>query len=436
MDLEPLDPLPAPAPSYAARERGAIIGGRWRFLAEASSVLDRSLDYKETLANVVQLVVPKMADYAGIALLADDGSITWGFSAHCDPSKEVLVGRLRAYQPQLTNEDDLTTKALRSGETQLLRAVDEASLRSIARDGTHLSLLRQLAPTSVIILPLRAHDRIMGSLVLATTRDSDRRFTDRDVAIANEVGRRVALAVDRAVLFRAAEQAGRAREQMVAVVSHDLKNPLATIQMAISFLLEDVVPEDADHKLERDQLHVMQRSSERMYRLIHDLLDVAAIEAGQLAVSRISVAVDELVTDALELLGPLAAAKRIAVVTELSPAVPHVVADRERVLQVFSNLGGNAIKFTPNDGRIEIRATRRDTHVEFAVRDTGPGIAPADLPHVFDRFWQANKTTRAGAGLGLAIAKGIVEAHDGSIRVDNEPAGGTCFRFTLPVAPG
>jgi signal transduction histidine kinase len=415
-------------------ERAAIIGARWRFLAEASAVLDRSLEYEETLANVVRLVVPRMADYAIVALLADDGSLTWGYSAHCDPSKEPLVGRLRAYQPHLTTEHHPTAEALRSGETQVVDVVDDAFLRSVARDGTHLALLRQLAPTSVIIVPLAARGRTFGSLLLATTRDSDRRYTDRDVAIANEVGRRVALAVDRALLFRAAEHAARAREEMVAVVSHDLKNPLTTIQMAVSFLLEDLVPDDAAHQLEREQLQAIHRSSERMYRLIHDLLDVAAIEAGQLAVGRSALAVDVLLTDALELLRPLAAAKRITLVADIPPGLPAVAADRERVLQVFSNLGGNALKFTPENGRIEIRASAREAAVEFAVRDNGPGIPSEDLPHVFDRFWQAKKTARAGVGLGLAIAKGIVEAHGGDIRVESNRGRGSTFTFTLPIA--
>jgi signal transduction histidine kinase len=417
-----------------ALERGAIIGARWRFLAEASAVLDGSLEYQETLTNVVRLVVPRIADYAIVALLADDGALTWGYSAHCDPAKEALVGRLRAYQPHLTTENHPTAEALRSGQTRVVDVVDDEFLRSVARDGTHLALLRQLAPTSVIILPLAARGRILGSLLLATTRDSDRRYTDRDVAIANEIGRRVALAVDRALLFRAAEQAARAREEVVAVVSHDLKNPLATIQLAVDFLLEDLVPDDAAHQLERGQLHAIHRSAERMYGLIHALLDVAAIEAGQLVVARSPLAVDVLVTDALELLRPLAAAKGIALVADVSPGLPAVAADRERVLQVFSNLGGNAVKFTPENGRVEIRVTRRDAAVEFAVRDTGPGIASEDLPHVFDRFWQAKKTARAGVGLGLAIAKGIIEAHGGDIRVANEPGRGSCFTFTLPVA--
>jgi signal transduction histidine kinase len=415
-------------------ERAAIIGPRWRFLAETSGLLDRSLDYQETLANVVRLVVPRLADYAVIALLADDGSLTWGYSAHCDPAKEPLVGRLRAYQPHLTAENHPTAEVLRSGKTRVVDVVDDSFLRSVARDDTHLALLRRLAPTSLIIVPLSARGTVLGSLLLATTTDSERRYTDRDVAIANEVGRRAALAVDHALLYRTAEQAARMREEMVAVVSHDLKNPLATIQMAVSFLLEDLVPDDAAHHLARQQLDAIHRTAEGMYRLVHDLLDVAAIEAGQLPVTQSPLSADALVTDALELLRPLAAAKSIALVGDVPAGLPAVAADRERVLQVFSNLGGNALKFTAQGGRVEIHATRRGRAVEFIVRDTGPGIRPDDLPHVFDRFWQARNRERAGVGLGLAIAKGIIEAHGGEIHVDSEPGQGSRFAFTLPVA--
>ena len=433
-DTEPPRRTAATTPD-AATDRGAIRGARWRFLAEANAILDRSLDYKETLANVVRLVVPRIADYGAIALLDDAGLLTWGYSAYCDPAKEPLIGELRAYQPQFTSENN-GASSVRSGETQVVEVVDDAYLRSIASDDTHLGLLRQLAPTSIITLPLTARDRLLGSLVLATTRDSDRRYTDRDVAIANEVARRVALAVDRAILFRAAEQSARLREELVAVVSHDLKNPVATIEMAVSFLLEEIVPNDAAHASERAQLHAIHRSAQRMYRLIHDLLDVAAIEAGQLKVTPAPLPVDVLIADALELLRPLAASKHVAIVTGVPGALPLVSADRDRILQVFSNLGGNAVKFTPNDGQVELHALLRDSMVEFGVRDTGPGIGSDELPHVFDRFWQAQRTGRGGVGLGLAIAKGIVEAHGGEIHAESEPGRGSRFVFTLPVAAG
>jgi signal transduction histidine kinase len=236
------------------------------------------------------------------------------------------------------------------------------------------------------------------------------------------------------VATRDVQERARAREQLVTVVSHDLKNPLATIELAVCFLLEELMPEHPAHEPAREQLRAIRRAVNRMSRLIHDLLDVAVIEAGQIPVERAPLAPEELVADALELLRPLAAAKRVDLVAAPSPPLPPVAADRERMLQVFSNLGGNAIKFTPANGRVEIVATVQDAAVHFAIRDTGTGIAAEDLPRLFDRFWQVDKRARAGVGLGLAIAKGIVEAHGGRLGVESEPGRGSCFTFTLPVA--
>jgi signal transduction histidine kinase len=415
------------------RHRGAIVGPRWRFLAEASELLDASLDYQQTLSNVVRLAVPRIADYSIIALLTEDGSLGWGCSAHRDAAKAPAVARLHAYVPDVTTNNHPWAEAVRTGRTQVIKAVDDEYLRSIARDEGHLRLLRELAPTSYIIIPLAARGRILGSLLFATASDSGRLYTDRDVAIANEVGRRISFALDNAILYRAAEQAARTREETVAVVSHDLKNPLATIQMAVSFLKDEIVPIDEAHSLERKQLDVIQRSAARMHRLIHDLLDTAAIEAGHFQLTRSPTTVYELLIDAIELLRPLAAAKRVELSADVPPGLPSVLADRERVLQVFSNIGGNAIKFTPHGGRVELRVSEQGAAVEFTIRDNGPGIAPEDLPHLFDRYWQAKKVTRVGTGLGLPIAKRIIEAHGGQIHATGELGLGSCFAFTLPL---
>jgi signal transduction histidine kinase len=408
----------------------------WEFLAQASALLDQSLDYQATLTNVVQLAVPRIADYCTVGLLDDDGLMTWAASAHRDETRAQLAQQLRAYSPDMTSPTSThpVAEAFRRGVTQLISPVDESFLRGIARDETHLALLRELAPASYIAVPMSARARILGLLVFATTTDSGRCYAQRDLTLANELGHRAALAVDRATLYRAADQAGRAREAMVSVVSHDLKNPISTIQMAVSFLLDEVVPSDQAHDVERRQLQAVRRATSRMYRLIHDLLDVTAIEAGKFRVECCPEAVAPVVNEALESLQALAEAKRIELAAEAPRELPPVVADRDRLLQVFSNLGGNAIKFTPDGGRVTIRVSRARDAVEFSVVDTGPGIAAADLPRVFDRFWQATKTARSGTGLGLAIAKGIVEAHGGRIGVTSVPGQGSTFCFSIPAA--
>jgi signal transduction histidine kinase len=411
----------------------AIVASPWQFLAQASKLLDASLEYKQTLANVVRLAVPTIADYAIVVLLTEDGTLGWGWSTHRRRDRAGLVARLRRFVPELTSRDHPWAEAIRTGKTRIVAHVDDAYLRHIARDDAHLGLLRELAPTSYVIIPLSARGRTLGLLQLAATSDSGRHYAKHDLALAAEIGKRISLALDSARLYRAAEQAVRIREDTVAMVSHDLKNPLAAIQMAASFLRDEIVPADESHALERKHLEIIQRSAERMYRLIHDLLDAAAIESGHVTLTAVPTTVYELLLDAVDLLRPLAVSKRIEIVTSVSSGLPPVVADRERILQVFSNMVGNAIKFAPEGGRIEIAACEGDADVEFSVSDNGPGISSGDLPHLFDRYWQAAKTTRTGVGLGLPIAKRLVEAHGGTVRAESELGRGSRFIFTLPI---
>jgi signal transduction histidine kinase len=381
------------------------------------------------------MAVPAIADFAAIALRGPDGSLAWGSSIHCNPTKADVAARLREYQPTFTSPTHPAAEGLLARRPMLFSVVDEVFLLSIAQDEGHLAMLRQLAPTSYIGVPLESRERLLGVLVFATTEDSNRHYIEKDLALAHEVGRRAALAVDHALLYREADEAARARDVMMSIVSHDLKNPLSTISMATSFLLEDVIPDDGTRVVERMQLAAVQRSLDRMFRLVQDLLDVNAIDAGQLSLGRRRIQpVGPIMDDVAELLRPLAAAKSIDLVVDQPAERTMIDADRDRIVQVFSNLGGNAVKFTPENGRVTI-GVRLAAAIEFRVTDTGPGIAPADLPRVFDRFWQAKSTAHLGTGLGLAIAKGIVEAHGGQICVSSKVGKGTEFMFSVPAAP-
>jgi two-component system, sensor histidine kinase and response regulator len=228
-------------------------------------------------------------------------------------------------------------------------------------------------------------------------------------------------------LRQKAEAATRARDEVLATVSHDLKNPLGTIFASSSLLLDVELAPDAH----RRQLEIIRRTAERMDRLIQDLLDVSRMEAGRFSVEPKPESVRSLVLEAKEMLTGIARAREITLQHEVAGDDWVVHADRHRVLQVFSNLIGNAVKFTPEGGTVTIGARVQDEGVVFTVRDTGVGIAQADLPHIFDRFWQAGEG--GGSGLGLAIAKGIVDAHGGSIAAQSGPDGST-FSFVLPLA--
>jgi PAS domain S-box-containing protein len=221
----------------------------------------------------------------------------------------------------------------------------------------------------------------------------------------------------------------RSRDDLLATVSHDLRGLLAPIMMAVDVLRLVGVADGAR------QLGAIQRAAARMEQLIRDLLDMASIESGHLSVDPAALVATDLVDEAIESIRAQAAAKHIELELDLALADLRVHCDRGRVLQVFANILGNAVKFTPARGKISVRGGLDGKFVKFAISDTGPGIEAAQLPFIFDRFWQAKATARAGTGLGLAICKGILQQHGGSIWAESELGVGTTFFFTLPIAP-
>jgi signal transduction histidine kinase len=221
---------------------------------------------------------------------------------------------------------------------------------------------------------------------------------------------------------------------MLAIVAHDLRNPLNTIFMSAQFLSE-IVP-DSERPTEAKQISIVRRAAERMNQLIQDLLEVKRIESGRLTIEKRDIDPSAVIQEALDILKPIAAASSLSLESDIAPGTPRISVDPPRIQQVLSNLVGNAIKFTPAGGQIILRATPGENEAHFVVADTGPGIAPDQLPHIFGRFYQGKRTDRRGIGLGLAIAKGIVEAHGGRIWVESQLGAGSSFFFTVPVANG
>ena len=231
-------------------------------------------------------------------------------------------------------------------------------------------------------------------------------------------------------LYGEAREVIDAREEVLRIVAHDLRNPLSTIAMTTRLLLD--VPSSEQQRI--DRLTVIQRAGERMNRLINDLLSVSIIEAGRLTVDPRTTPVRVLLEDALEMLRPIASEKAIRLETSVPANPPDVLADPGRILQVLSNLVGNAIKFTPKGGTITITVRPDDGLVTFEIADTGPGIPPEQLSNIFGRFWQANRADSRGIGLGLSIAKGIIEAHGQQLHVSSSVGVGSTFSFQLEAA--
>lgn len=234
-------------------------------------------------------------------------------------------------------------------------------------------------------------------------------------------------------LLEAARRAARMRDEVLGVVSHDLRNPLSVVRMCVSTLLEDPPP---PLPVARELVREMSNSVDWMERLIQDLLDVASIEAGRLRLDRDVLDATKLFDEAVSVARSLADRSGPEIEATRHGKLPAVLADADRVLQVFANLVGNAVKFTPLGGKVTLSATAEDHYVLFSVSDTGPGIDELERERLFDRYWQAQQLgRRGGAGLGLAISHGIVDAHGGEIRVQSRLGEGSTFTFTLPVAP-
>lgn len=403
-----------------------------RFLSEAGQTLASTLDYETTLQALAELSVPRVACFCVVDVLEADGQVRRLGLAHRDPEQIPVLERTAAYLRQPKPGSSLE-RMLRATEPLLVSPVTNVWLREMASDDENLELTRRLAPTSLMLVPLLARGNRLGVLVLASTR-TDRHYQASDLALARELGRVAAVSIDNARLYRKAQDAIRARDEVLRVVSHDLRNPVNTVRMGVSLLLEDAPAELLDGPFGRT-LRSMRNATESADRMIRDLLDVSRIEAGLLAIDPAPEPVAPLLEEALEGHRHLAGERGIELRCRVDTALPLVLADRHRVLQILGNLLGNALKFTPPEGRVEVGAVSEGGEILCFVSDTGPGIPPDQLPHVFDRYWQARRTDRRGLGLGLAIVRGLVEAHGGRIWVESAPGHGSRFQFTLPIVP-
>ena len=417
----------------AARSAAEAAERRAHFLAETSRVLATSFDYHTTLATVARLAVPTLADFCTVDVLEADDRVVRVGVAHVDPDKEAKLFELgRRFVDRIHDGPAAThlRRAILDGQSTIVPEISEEMLLATAVSDEHRQLIEVLAPCSLVAVPLRVGERTIGVLSIFMST-SGRRYGPTDLTLVEELARRVSLSVENARLFHAAERATRARDEMLGVVAHDLRNPLSTITMAAQMLIEMAPPE---RERERKQLEIMRRAGERMKRLISDLLDAKRIESGGLTVDPRPEEVTSVVSDAVEMLRPLASSSSLQLDAAVPDGLPRVMVDPARVQQVLSNLVGNAIKFTPAGGSISVRAElAADGEVCLAVADTGPGIPNEELPHIFGRFWQGKRTDRRGVGLGLAIAKAIVEAHHGRIWVESQVGSGTSFYFTVPT---
>jgi signal transduction histidine kinase/DNA-binding response OmpR family regulator len=399
-----------------------------QFLAEASARLASSLDLKATLGNVARLAVPAFADWCIVELATHDAEVSEPVAAaHVDARKLAVLHGLRL---RLRGDG-----ALRAGTAQLLDRASETARGVLEDDPRQVELLAQLEPTSMIVVPMIVNGRVLGAIVFGFG-PSRRQYDARDLATAQNLAERAAGAVENARLYRELQGTVKAREDLLAIVSHDLRTPMQNILMAATMVNDQLAVADPM----KPRVQGILRSVAHIERLLGDLLDLARFDAGGLVLDRHDGDLGRIVRDALAMISPQADRKQIRLVDNVRGRALLAYCDATRVGQILGNLLGNALKFTPAGGTITVSAEALPTQhqLRISVSDTGPGIPSKDLGHLFERYWQAKLQQRGGVGvgLGLAIVKALVEAHGGTVGVASAPGEGSTFSFTLPVAAG
>jgi len=391
------------------------VEGRAALLAEAGSALSESLDYEETLQSLVHLTVPRLADYGLIFELQEGPRLRLVALRHADPSKEGLLRRLgQVFQESPVNLESYLWKAVRDGQSRLVPDVDYQMAQRITEDPELLEGYLRLAARSFIFVPLAARGEILGVMQLSTS-DSGRRLEPADLELAEGLGLRASLAIENARLYGRAEAASKAKDHFLAALSHELRTPLTPVLLKVASLARSPeLPETL-----RADLRMIQRNVELEAKLIDDLLDLTRVSRGKLTLHFEVTDVHALIEHVVAICSEDVESRRLRIDFEPGAAVHHVWADSARLQQVYWNLIKNAVKFTPEGGRIEVRTSNPEPgRILLSVIDPGIGIAAEELPRLFNAFEQGSSTitrTFGGLGLGLAICKALVDQHGGTL---------------------
>jgi PAS domain S-box-containing protein len=404
---------------------------RLALLVSASSVLGSSLDYEHTLGQLARLVVPGLADYCFVDTVDADGTIRGVAAAHIDPERADLLREMRRRYPPDPAAPYGVAKVIRTGEPEFMPRLPPALLTTAARDAEHLKLFETLDPTSYMIAPLVARGRILGAISFGVTHDRWRYEPD-DLALAEELARRAAVAIDNARLFAEVEAAVSLREEFLGIAAHELKTPLTTLKGYVQLGGRLVQAPALDAKRLANVNVTLERQVKRLEELVSDLLDVARVQRGQLALRPVPIDLVDLarqVLDRFEQATERTARHRLVLEAD-GPVTGSW--DPHRLDQVLTNLVSNALKYSPAGGEVRVRVERQAEHAVVSVRDQGLGIAPEEQARLFQPF--ARGTTGRGiqgVGLGLYIARQIVAQHGGTLTVESTPGAGSTFTIRL-----
>jgi PAS domain S-box-containing protein len=404
---------------------------RAAFLAEASSILvATSLDFDSTLRALARLAVSRLADWCSIHSLDEDGDLVRAEVAHRDPQLEQPL--IDTIDHGLTERWEQTVRSVIStGQAQILTRNASGSWFTLSGDAPG-EIAQALAPSSAMVTPLMGRGKVLGAMTLVT-RDPDHEYDEDDLHLAEELGRRAAIALDNARLYRDAQEANRAKADFLAVMSHELRTPLNAI-MGYSDLLDAEISGDLTDR-QRRQIDRIRASARHLLQLIEEILSFARIESGGEEVRPALAEAQDIAQEAAAVIEPMATSKGLAFHID-APADPITLeTDPGKARQILVNLLSNAVKFTER-GTVTLRVRVEGERVVFDVTDTGIGIPGDQMGRIFDPFWQVERpnTRRAGGtGLGLSVSRRYVRLLHGELKVDSEPGRGTTFSVVLPL---
>jgi signal transduction histidine kinase/PAS domain-containing protein len=396
-------------------------------VAEASIQLAESFQEGTTLRSIVALAVPRIADGCALLLSCDGQRPQVLEIAHVDARKAALMRALLA-KPATEKFGELVDRICRTRKPQMVPPVTEEVLRDLVVDEEDRTMLRELAVASVMLFPLVARGRALGVIAFAAT-SSRKDFSHQDVVLAQELTRRSAFAIDNERLYREAQHAVQLRDQVLEVVSHDLRGPLSAVRLSAHALANG---EASEESVRRGAERILSTTF-RMDRLIRSLVDFAAIRSGRLSIERAPADVAQLILEVSRELEDRSERAGVALEHEVEPGLPLLSVDRARIHEALENLITNALKVLGPGKTVIVKAYRKERTIQFSVTDDGPGIAPEEVPRLFDRYFRGGKARGPGLGLGLAITRAIVEGHGGRIWVESALGKGSTFSFTIPL---
>ncbi len=404
-----------------------------QLLADAGDTLGASLDYHATLQSLARLVVPRFADWFAVDMVTADGTLERVSVHHPDAARVALANEIFARYPPRRDAPGGVWRVIDTGQPEWAAEIDDDMLQRGANDSEHLALLRGLHLRSYIAVPMIARGAPIGVLTLVHA-EGGRRYKASDVELAMDLARRAAAAVDNARLFEQLRTADRRKDEFLATLAHELRNPLAPVRTGLAVLRSTPDANTAERTRQ-----MMERQLAHMVHLIDDLLDLSRVTRDQVQLDLERVEIAAIIGNAVESSQPFIDAAGVALIVTLPDTPLHVDADRIRLSQVVSNLLSNAAKFTPRGGRVELEVVDDGAHALVRVADSGIGIPPQMLTHIFEMFVQVGDgltRTEGGLGIGLTLVRRLVELHGGQAWADSEgPARGSRFFVRLPKAP-